>query len=483
MKTTLSDNPLVFMLPRNTLKGRMDVNYYKPEFRETDKRLRDSPYELTRTKDILRKIQGKEDISGGATPKTTEDFYRDEHEGVPFLRIQNIAESEIIWKGMKYIRHDVHDKMLGRSKLGPGDVLLTITGRVGFSAVVPKDMGDANINQHIVRMHFVDAVNPNYVACFFNTRAGRMQSLRNTTGMTRIALDYEAIKNFIIPLPPRAIQDKVASLMNEALKKKKEKEKGIESLLNSVDDYSLKELGITLPEFEAKSPLVYDLEARFLKNGRWDAEYWKSGYREVENTIKNGKYSALIFGQLISKIINGLDYRNFGEIGAKYLRVGNIKPFEIDTRDIKFVPISLETIDKDISLAENDILLTRKGTFGVALAVGDKDRNYIISSEVFKIVMKKDMGINVHYIVALLNSVIGRNQFSRKSVGAIMGSLSQESVRSILIPVPPRPIQDKIAKEIRSRIDRAKQQGENARKLLRDATEKIERMVLGEMKI
>lgn len=172
-------------------------------------------------------------------------------------------------------------------------------------------------------------------------------------------------------------------------------------------------------------------------------------HRDGKSNTKR-KYKVVRFGKLINKIINGLDYRNFTEKGTKYLRVGNIKPFKIDETDIKHIPLSLDSIDKDILLERNDILLTRKGTFGIAVKVDKKRSDYIISSEVFRLILK-DLNINFDYIVSVLNSILGKNQFLRKSVGAIMGSLSQEAVKSIFIPLPPRSIQDKIANEVKAK--------------------------------
>lgn len=50
-----------------------------------------------------------------------------------------------------------------------------------------------------------------YIAAFFNTTVGRDLSFRSTTGGTRPALDYEALKNLVFPLPNEDKQQKIAS--------------------------------------------------------------------------------------------------------------------------------------------------------------------------------------------------------------------------------------------------------------------------------
>jgi restriction endonuclease S subunit len=77
----------------------------------------------------------------------------------------------------------------------------------------------------------IDGVNEKYIAFLFNTSLGQSLSLRGVSGRTRIALDYETIKSIPIPLPPRRIQDQIATTMEEAYKAKKQKEAEAKELL------------------------------------------------------------------------------------------------------------------------------------------------------------------------------------------------------------------------------------------------------------
>ena len=89
---------------------------------------------------------------------------------------------------------------------------MTITGRVGTTAVVPPDVLPANINQHIVRMRLVgDAVLPEYLAAYLNSSFGLMLTNRGVTGGTRIAVDYEAVRQLQIPIPDGKVQAKIAA--------------------------------------------------------------------------------------------------------------------------------------------------------------------------------------------------------------------------------------------------------------------------------
>ncbi len=164
-------------------------------------------------------------------------------------------------------------------------------------------------------------------------------------------------------------------------------------------------------------------------------------------------------------------------MGIPYLRVSNIKPNSFDLADVKFIPAF--SISKDIELDSGDLLITRKGTYGVAVVVDDEHRNMIISSEIFRTVLKKE-NINPYYIAVWLNSNITKRLFNRISTGGIMGHLSQEALKTFQIPLPPLEIQNKIADEVKRRISEAERLKTEAGKIIAEAKKKVEGMILGD---
>ena len=71
-----------------------------------------------------------------------------------------------------------------------------------MAAVVPKNFGEANINQHSVKLTFGPDILPDYIVVFLNSELCRYQFDRAATGSSRLALDYSAIRNLQILLPP-----------------------------------------------------------------------------------------------------------------------------------------------------------------------------------------------------------------------------------------------------------------------------------------
>ena len=230
-----------FVVWSDKIEGRIDPFFYDPEIVQLLEKLKKKKtYKLG---DLIA------DISGGATPRVTEDFYL-ESGGIPFLRVQNITEEGIQLDDVKFIKPEVHENQLKRSQLKAGDVVFTITGRIGSVAVVPDDF-EGNINQHSVRLHLkkeIDGVeiSPEYIAIYFNTGIGRALSLRNITGGTRPALDYEALKNLDVPLPSLVVQKRVIEKVRKVYEEKRKKEEEVKNILASIDGFVLGELGIDI---------------------------------------------------------------------------------------------------------------------------------------------------------------------------------------------------------------------------------------------
>ena len=130
-----------------------------------------------------------------------------------------------------------------------------------------------------------------------------------------------------------------------------------------------------------------------------------------------------------------------------------------------YINFDSSEITKNIQLKKGNLLLTRKGTFGYAICL-DKDYDYVISSEVFYIEIDQNL-INSKFLEIFFNSKIGQSQFDKNKIGAIMGSLSQDAIKELKIPIPSINIQNKII-EIHSIFNLQKQQNDaDAEKLLK----------------
>jgi restriction endonuclease S subunit len=367
-----------------------------------------------------------------------------------------------------------------RARLRQNDILLAVKGATIASnksvCFVEKEPLRAIVNGSIFRFQVKEGINAKYIVyalCFENSK--RQMNLLLIANNAVNYLDRTVINNLLIPLPPLSIQNEVVETMQSAYNQKKQKEAEAHRLLDSIDGYMLNELGIKLPEVEEKMCFVVSSEE--VQENRVDAFYYQPSFVKLIEAMRKSSFEIKTLGNLSIKIINGFDFREFIETGIPYLRVSNIKPNSFDTSDVKFIPVF--SISKDIELENGDLLITRKGTYGNSVIVDDEHKRMVISSEIFRVVLKKD-NVNPHYVAIWLNSNIAKQLFNRISAGGIMGHLSQDALKNIQIIFPPLEIQNKIAEEVKRRTSEAERLKAEATAIIDEAKKQVEEMILGD---
>ncbi len=86
--------------------------------------------------------------------------------------------------------------------------------------------------------------------------------------------------------------------------------------------------------------------------------------------------------------------------------------------------------------------------------------------------------MNSNFLEAFFNSAIGQKQFDRIKIGAIMGSLSQEAVKALRIPLPPLAKQKEIAERITRIRQDAQKLKDKTKEALDKASKEIEKILL-----
>ena len=226
-------------MKRGVAAERLDAWFNHPEYELLNARLDASVVKTPELGEFLRSI------AGGATPKLSDaSLYTDS--GIKLLRILNVEDGEILNHDLKYITDAVHQEELGRSQLEAGDILITITGRVGSAAVVREEHLPANINQHVARLRVdLNRCRPEFLSEWLNCPAGQELSNRFVSGGTRPALDYGAVRSIRVPLPDTLeVQDKLMAAMDTARAERKAKLAEADALLDSLHDFVLDALGI-----------------------------------------------------------------------------------------------------------------------------------------------------------------------------------------------------------------------------------------------
>jgi type I restriction enzyme, S subunit len=126
--------------------------------------------------------------------------------GVPLVRVGDVSEGRVAVGELKRIRSAIADEYR-RTTLQGGEVLLTVVGSIGRTAVVPPSLAGANIARAVAMLPVSPLVRAPWVEIWlrFEPNRQRLESLAHE--VARKTLNLEDVRDFSVPLPPFEEQD------------------------------------------------------------------------------------------------------------------------------------------------------------------------------------------------------------------------------------------------------------------------------------
>ena len=141
--------------------------------------------------------------------------------GVFVLGIDNAVENRFSYNRMRYITEEKYNQ-LKRYTVYPGDVIITIMGTVGRSAVIPQDMPKAISTKHLACITPDSAVvDPCFLSSAFQMHpAIRLQLQNQCKGAIMDGLNLTIIKELRFQLPPIDQQKQFSEFVEQTDKSK-----------------------------------------------------------------------------------------------------------------------------------------------------------------------------------------------------------------------------------------------------------------------
>lgn len=179
----------------------------------------------------LQSIGGMSDIVTKGTTPTTLGF-EFVSTGVSFVKVENItATGQILKDELMHVTQECHEK-LSRSRLCEGDILFSIAGAIGRTAIVPVDILPANTNQAlaIIRLKKDVDVLKTYLLAALSSPYVESQYNDQKKGIAQINLTLKNISDLQIPIPSLAEQEQFAAFVQQSDKSKFELEQALTEL-------------------------------------------------------------------------------------------------------------------------------------------------------------------------------------------------------------------------------------------------------------
>ena len=140
--------------------------------------------------------------------------------GIPFLLVSNITGNKLTYDTTKFITEETYNKLIRRTPVEIGDVLLSTVGSYGHPALVTdsqkfcfqRHIAFLKPNRNIVSGSFLHA------ALLSENAQRQIESL--VLGVAQKTLNLSAIKQIKIPIPCHRLQDEYVQLIQQSDKSK-----------------------------------------------------------------------------------------------------------------------------------------------------------------------------------------------------------------------------------------------------------------------
>ena len=147
-------------------------------------------------------------------------YYTDKKDA-RFVRITDLTRDRIILQSNNIQYISLPPNAEGkRSLLQPNDVLVSITADLGSIALVPQNIGEAYINQHIAMIRFKNTKLGKFMAYYLKSDFGQKELLKNKRGNGKLGLGLDDIRNTYIPMVEEEaasdIVNKIESRLSQA---------------------------------------------------------------------------------------------------------------------------------------------------------------------------------------------------------------------------------------------------------------------------
>jgi len=425
-------------------------------------------WEWCRVRDIAAVKGGKRLPKGvGFSPCRTAHAY---------IRVTDMKNHCINTDDLKYISEEVFLQIKNYT-ISKDDLYVTIAGTIGVTGEVPTELDGMNLTENAVKITNIQ-INKNYLCLIIQSEFVQQQFQDKTHQVAMPKLALERILSTLIPVCTITTQSAMVSkfvemdsLINQIREEKEILAETVSLTKSKILDLAIRgKLVPQNPDDEPASVLLERIRAEkeeLIKAGKIKRDKKESIiFKGDDNSYyeKVGVEIRCIDSEIPFEIPDGWMYERLGNI-CSIARGGSPRPIENyltdDENGLNWIKIGdteqggkyiystkekirPEGLSKTRYVCSGDFLLTNSMSFG---------RPYILRTngcihDGWLVIGGIEIAFHQDYLYYMLSSSIMYNALSSLAVGSTVKNLKSDSVKSLLVPIPPLAEQACISRQI-----------------------------------
>ena len=392
-------------------------------------------------------------ITKGTTPTSYGLSYT--KTGIRFIKIENLDKNKINNISIThYISKTTHD-FLKRSQLKEHDVLFSIAGTIGKTAIVEKCNLPSNVNQAIAIIRCGKHIDPRFLRSFLNSSSSFNVINKKKRGVGLINVSLSDIKDLSILLPPLNEQKRITSKIESIFAQIDMMEKYQSSVLEMLDKLKTSVLkcafdGKLVPNDLNDAP-ISDLKKFRIK--QIDLINWKKAKLPknwVLSTIEDVITTEGLFND--GDWVESKDQDPNGNI--KLIQLADIGVYNFKSKSNRFLTSEKSKMLNCTQLQNNDILVARMpDPLGRACLFSNNGNKCVTVVDVAIIRIGKN-NCDSKWLMYIINSPEFKNNVYALQSGTTRMRISKKNLGKIIFPVPPLNEQKRITSKIESIFDK-----------------------------
>lgn len=322
-------------------------------------------------------------------------------------------------------------------------IMSKIDARNGAYGIVPKELEGAIVtNDFPVFDVDTEKIIPQFLVLISTTENFIEFARKCSSGTTnRKRIDIDAFLNQQIPLPSIEEQEALLNLYNEKVNRAEVLLQKSEDVLNSKNTYIRKTLKFYFNKKERKGLLNY---IHFSNTSRWDVHYYSS-QSKIESQYNTTTIGNCLAFFMVDK--NNLSLRTeTGKTPEKIFHYIGMENVEKNTGVLSSFQLLKGKVIKSqtVRIPKDFIIFGKLRPYLNKYWVNNEDYDDILCSSEF-LCFYPNKQINSMYFKFILSSYIIQDQISDTMTGARMPRINEKIFKNIIIPIPPKHVQDTIS--------------------------------------
>jgi type I restriction enzyme S subunit len=347
-----------------------------------------------------------------------------------------------------------------RSRLAPGDLLISIAGTLGAIGLAPRFPTIANVNQSVARFRAGENADSYYLAAYFLSSLGQKLLAREAVGSVQHHLNLEDLPGVLIACPEPRIQKAIGNKVRKA-----ERLRELAHVaLTEVDG----RMSAMVPRYPSTPESFSWTDTAFLTD-RLDPQPYRSHTLELLKAIRQIRHTAL---DDVCSVTGGcaVPSEEFSEGGTRLVRIRDIGASDFERPDV-FVSTSFCDRNRRYMAKESMIVVGMDGSFRAQLFL-TADLPAMINQ---RVAMLTAHAMRPELVLAWLNRPEGQIQMLRRSVKTTVEHISLEDIRAVMLPRLDEEAEGRLA----DKIGMARLYTSEAAHLIKAAKSDVESLISG----